>query len=229
MQQEAEMHVFWHATFHCGGSRASTAHSATILCPGSREPWVSQIPAPCFGSNELPPRALSETPCMFNIFCLSTPYSDVPPLEIFLQCCLTLASQRSIAFLAVCCWQASPLPGSILKSFSDLQVMTRTVLIAFWLRLCISGQATCLYCTVRGCQSHTHHICLCYFLFLRDLFLPFTDTAAPLNESVYALIYAKLNHQLGSGESFPKGKLLSFPSETGHNITFTTFFWNDKL
>lgn len=147
-----------------------------------------------------------------------------PPLEIFLQCCLTLASQRSIAFLAGCCWQASPLPGSILKSFSDLQVMTRTVLIAFQLRLCISGQATCLYCTVRGCQSHTHHIGLCYFLFLRDLFLPFTGTAAPLNESVYALIYAKLNHQFGSGESFPKGKLLPFPSETGHNVTFTTLF-----
>lgn len=66
--------------------------------------------------------------------------------------------------------------------------------------------------------SYTPH------LSLRDLFLPFTGIVAPLNESVYALIYAKLNQRLGSGESFPKEKLLSFPSETGHNITFTTFF-----
>lgn len=123
-------------------------HSVTILCPSSREPWARQIPAPCFGSSVLPPSALSDTACMFDIFCLSTPYSDVPPLEIFLQCYLTLASRCSIALLAGCCWQASPMPSSILKSFSDLQGMMRTVLIAFWLRLYVSGQATCLYCSV---------------------------------------------------------------------------------
>lgn len=148
MQQEAEMQVLWRAISHCAGSTASMAHSVTILCPGSREPWARQIPAPRFGSSVLPPRGLSDTVYMFDIFCLSTPYSDVPPLEIFLQCYLTLASRCSTAFLAGCCWHASTLLSSVFKSFSDHQGMTRTVLIAFQLRLYVSGQATCLYCIV---------------------------------------------------------------------------------
>lgn len=69
--------------------------------------------------------------------------------------------------------------------------------------------------------SYTPHLSL-LFPVSEGFIPPLTGTAVPLNESVYALIYAKLNHQHGSGDSFPKGKLLSFPSETRHN--FTTFF-----
>lgn len=102
--------------------------------------------------------------------------------------------------------------------------MARTVLRALDSGCTFLG-ATCI---AQGRQSCAHHSCPCSFLSLRDLFLPFTGTAASLNESACALISAKLNHQLLSRESFPKGKLLLFPSETAHNITYTSFLWNDK-
>lgn len=218
------MQVPWQAIFHCGGSRVSMAHSVTTLCPGSRAPWARHIPAPRFGSSMLPPGLFQTQPICSTYFVSQLLTHMFPPWIYFCNAVWPLP-----AGLAGSCWQAGPLPSAILESSSDLQGVRRTVLTAFRRRLNGSGQATCLYRTVQGCQSHTHRICLGFFLSLRHLCLCFTGTTAPLNESVYALIYAELNHQHGSGESFPKGKLLSFPSETGYNFTFTAFFLNDKL